>query len=74
MASVTKNLTWSAVSSKLSVPSYKCIVFEDVLKGIVSAKQAGMTVIGVYDFYSRHETDLITAAADKYIQNFNELL
>ena len=61
-------------ASKLGVPPDECVVFEDVLKGIVSAKNAGMTAIGVYDKYSAEDIVTIRAAADKFIMNFSEMM
>ena len=61
-------------AEKLETPPCKCIVFEDVLKGVVSAKKAGMMVVGVYDEYSADYTDEIIKTADKFIRNFTEML
>lgn len=61
-------------ASKMQVSPSQCIVFEDVLKGVISAKKAGMTAIGVYDRYSSHEMEDIKAAADRYIMNFSEMM
>lgn len=61
-------------ASKLGVSPDECVVFEDVLKGIVSAKNAGMTAVGVYDKYSAEDIVTIRAAADKFIMNFSEMM
>lgn len=61
-------------ASKLGIPPSECAVFEDVLKGIVSAKNAGMTAVGVYDRYSAEDIVTIRAAADKFIMNFSEMM
>lgn len=61
-------------ASKLGVSPNECVVFEDVLKGIVSAKNAGMTAVGVYDRYSAEDIVTIRAAADKFIMNFSEMM
>lgn len=57
-------------SDGLAVPSQKCIVFEDVLPAIKSAKQSGMMAYGVYDTYSAHNEAEIRAIADGYIYDF----
>ena len=58
-------------SNKLQVPAQNCIVFEDVLPAVKSAKQAGMIVYGVYDKYSAHNAAEIKAIADGYITDFS---
>lgn len=61
-------------AEKLAIPPCECIVFEDVLKGVVSAKKAGMMAVGVYDEYSADYTDEIKKTADKFISSFTEML
>lgn len=61
-------------ASKLGVSPTECVVFEDVLNGIVSAKNAGMTAVGVYDKYSAEDIVTIRAAADRFIMNFSEMM
>lgn len=61
-------------ASKLGVNPADCAVFEDVLKGIVSAKNAGMKAVGVYDKYSEEDIITIRTAADKFIFNFLEMM
>lgn len=59
------------VSSVLKVLPQKCIVFEDVLPAVKSAKEAGMMVYGVYDKYSAHHESEIKAIADGYLYDFS---
>jgi beta-phosphoglucomutase len=47
----------------------KCIAIEDTMKGIESARSAGMKVIGIATTYPVHKLKL----ADMCIKNFNEL-
>lgn len=61
-------------ASKLGVSPRECVVFEDVLKGIVSAKNAGMTAVGVYDRYSAEDIVTIRAAANRFIMDFSEMM
>lgn len=61
-------------AEKLNVEPKECAVFEDILPGVMSAKAAGMTAVGVYDFYSASEWEDIKKHADKYIYSFVELL
>ncbi|MBP1560967.1 MAG: HAD family phosphatase [Oscillospiraceae bacterium] len=61
-------------ASKLGAAPENCVVFEDVLKGIISAKNAGMQTVGVYDRYSSEDIVTIRSAADKFIMNFSEMM
>lgn len=61
-------------AKKLGVRPERCIVFEDILKGIVGAKAAGMTVFGVYDSTAEEEKKRIIETADGYIYDFGEML
>lgn len=59
-------------AKKLGISPQKCIVFEDVLPAVKSAKQAGMIVYGVYDKYSAHHQSEIMAIADGYLLDFRD--
>lgn len=58
-------------SSRLETPPQKCIVFEDVLPAIKSAKHAGMITYGVYDKYSAHHESEIRAITDGFLYDFS---
>lgn len=58
-------------AEQLSVSPDKCIVFEDVLPAVMSAKQAGMIVYGVYDKYSEDVRSKIMSIADGYLYDFS---
>lgn len=60
-------------AKKLKVPPKNCIVFEDILSAIKSAKSCGMIAVGVHDNYSEYEKTSIIHYADKYIYSYNEL-
>lgn len=60
------------VSEKLSVTPNDCIVFDDVLPAIKSAKQADMLVYGVFDKYSAHHQSQIARISDGYIYSFKD--
>lgn len=49
-------------------------MFEDSLSGCTAAKEAGLTVVGVYDPFYAQEEDRIRAVCDRYIYSFTELL
>mgnify|MGYP000959270635 CR=1 FL=1 len=61
-------------ASRLDVSPEQCIVFEDVLKGVASAKNAGMYAVGVFDKYSADDVVTIRNIADRYIHSFCEML
>lgn len=61
-------------AEKLGVSPMKCVVFEDIYIAVLSAKKAGMQVIGVYDKNSEYQKDDIKKNADYYIEDFYELL
>lgn len=58
----------------IGVPPWECIVFEDVLKGIVSAGNAGMATAAVYDEYSSEDYVTMKQIADFFVMNFREML
>ena len=58
---------------QLSVEQPECLVIEDALHAVITAKKAGFTVVGVYDDSAVDEQDRIRSAADFYIHSFDEL-
>jgi len=61
-------------ASKLGVPPQDCVVFEDILPAVKSAKSVGMTVCGVYDKFSHNDWEEIKQIADHSIICFEALL
>lgn len=61
-------------ASEMGVSPDECVVFEDILKGIVSAKNVGMYTVGVYDEYSDQDIVTLRMTADKFIMDFFEML
>lgn len=59
-------------AEKLGVPPEKCIVFDDVLPAIKSAKQAQMLTCGVYDKYSERQRTEIEKLADYYLLDWRD--
>ena len=57
-------------AQRLGVLPENCIVFEDLLQAMVSAKQAGMTVYGVYDESAADQWEQIRRTAHGVISDF----
>lgn len=62
-----------AVARKLHVRPERCLVFEDIIPGIMAGKAAGMKVCAVEDAYSIVQKEEKRAAADYYIEDFSDL-
>jgi HAD superfamily hydrolase (TIGR01509 family) len=56
----------------LKTPKYETIVFEDALHAIKSAKEAGFSVVAVYDRSSHEEQEEIKSIADVYLNSFED--
>ena len=59
-----------AAAKKLGVSPAHCLVFEDIVPGILAGKNAGMRVCAVEDLYSMHQMDEKKMLADFYIKDF----
>ena len=62
------------VAESLGVAPEHCLVFEDVPKGILAGKNAGMKVCAVEDPFSKPQEALKRELADYYIQDFDDIL
>ena len=61
------------VAESLGVIPERCLVFEDVPKGIMAGKNAGMKVCAVEDLFSKPQEDFKRELADYYIQDFDDI-
>ena len=59
-----------AAALALAVDVKECLVFEDIPKGIMAAKRAGMQVCAVEDVYSVHQIEEKKKLADYYIEDY----
>ncbi len=59
-----------AVAGELGVAPERCLVFEDIVPGILSGKNAGMEVCAVEDTYSMHVREEKIKLADYYIEDY----
>lgn len=62
------------VAGMLGVRPEECVMFEDALHAIKSAKAAGMTVCAIEDYYAWRQKDEIMKTADRYLTCYRELL
>jgi HAD superfamily hydrolase (TIGR01509 family) len=59
-------------AARLGVRPGDCLVFEDILAAVISAKNTGMAVCGVYDETARKDWPRIKAIADYAICDFSQ--
>ena len=62
------------VAEDLQVKPENCLVFEDIVMGILAGKNAGMQTCAVYDDYSAYDDANKKKTADYYIHSYKELL
>lgn len=62
-----------AVAKELNVEPGHCLVFEDIVPGIMAGKNAGMKVCAVYDEYSAKQDQEKSKLADYYIHDYTEV-
>ncbi|MCM1388456.1 MAG: HAD family phosphatase [Bacillus sp. (in: Bacteria)] len=63
-----------AAAKALGVSPGRCLVFEDIVHGIMAGQAAGMKVCAVYDKYSAEQDEEKKKLADYYIHDFRELI
>ncbi|MCM1263279.1 MAG: HAD family phosphatase [Butyrivibrio sp.] len=63
-----------AVANELKVMPQRCLVFEDIVHGIMAGKAAGMKVCAVYDEASIQQDEEKKELADYYIFDYGELV
>lgn len=62
------------VADDLKVDPSKCLVFEDVIQGVMAGKNANMKVCAVYDKHSEKDDDEKKKLADYYVYSMAEVL
>ncbi len=60
-------------SKKLGIEPEYCLVFEDIVPGIMAGKNAGMTVVGVEDYYSEYAREEKKRLSDFYINSYLDI-
>ena len=61
------------VAKRLDTEPSKCLVFEDIIPGILAGKRAGMRVCAIDDEYSKDVLSEKKNEADYFIESFEEL-
>lgn len=64
---------YEAAAQRLGLEYGECAVFEDILLGIQSAKQAGFKTVGVFDNHSEKDHDAMKKEADWFITDLGEI-
>ncbi len=62
------------VAQDLLADPSKCLVFEDVLQGVMAGKNANMKVCAVYDEFSEKDLDQKKRLSDYYIYSMTEII
>ena len=62
-----------AVAKELRTAPKNCLVFEDIVPGILAGKAAGMRVCAVEDAYSMPQKEEKMRLADGYIRDYREI-
>lgn len=62
------------VAMDLMVPPDRCLVFEDVIQGVMAGKNANMKVCSVYDKFSINDEEEKIRLSDYYIRSMKEIL
>ncbi|MDE5778635.1 MAG: HAD family hydrolase [Lachnospiraceae bacterium] len=65
---------FETVADMIGVPCRELLMIEDSLHSMVTAKEAGLTVIGVYDESSEENTEKIKEVCDGYLASLGELM
>lgn len=63
---------YKAAAKRLGKECENCIVFDDNLGAVTTAKKAGMTVVGVYDETSKQYEEQMRQTADFYVYSLEE--
>lgn len=61
------------VAKRIGVPCKELIMIEDSLHSMVTAKKAGLTVVGIYEESSADKVEEIQAVCDVYLKSLKEL-
>lgn len=60
-------------AERMGIKPHECMVFEDILTAIKSAKSADFYCVAMYDESSKNDKEEIEKIADKFITDFEEM-
>lgn len=61
-------------AKRISIAPEDCVVYEDIVQGIVTARNAGFGTCAIHDDTNADETALLKQHSDRYITGWAELL
>lgn len=61
------------VAKELGVKPHECLVIEDTTHGVEAAKNAGMSVIAIYNDFSKKDEEALKQKSDRFVKDYNEL-
>ena len=61
-------------ANRIGVPPEECVVYEDITAGISGAKKGGFKTVAVADESNAAQRDEMREIADRFIEDFTELL
>lgn len=64
---------YKEVAKRIGVPCEELVMVEDSLHSMVSAKKAGLTVVGVYEESASDKTEEIRRVCDVYLEELGQL-
>lgn len=62
------------VAEDLGVKPEECLVFEDVMQGVIGGKRANMKVCNVFDEHVKGDAGQIKRIADYFIKSYHEIM
>ncbi len=62
------------VAEELNIEPHKCLVFEDIIPGIMAGKSAGMAVCAIEDAYSVDQREEKIKLADYFIEDYFQIV
>lgn len=65
---------YQMAAERLGVAPEECVVFEDIVLGVKTARDAGFYTVGVFDACSNRDIPAMEAASHKYIREYRELV
>ena len=65
---------YAEVAKRLGVKAEECVMVDDNVNALKTAKQVGFYTIGIYDEVEKEKVQEMLDSTDQYIYDFKELL